>query len=366
MKLVYVVNQINGTTGQERIITLKANYFIENYNYDISIVTLDEVKDRPFFELSESIKIRNIPKHSNSLPQFFSRLKILNRILKEEAPEIVIVCIDDIFGLYLPVFLKNNYKLVYERHNSKLVNYTQNVTSLKDKIINELKKILLKGGRGYDTVVLLSDDHIEEWNYLNNLSVIGNPLIFYPNKIAPLENKKVLAVGRHTYQKGFDMLLKIWSEVVKTHKDWTLEIYGQQDKALSMQSLAKEYGITEYVKFYDPVSNIMEVYFDASIYVLPSRFEGFPLVLIETMACGVPAVAFNCPNGVKEIITHKVDGALVDVENIGLFSESLIYLMENPEIRKQMGVQAKKNILRLSPENIFPKWKKLFDALISP
>ncbi|GAA4898810.1 glycosyltransferase family 4 protein [Flaviramulus aquimarinus] len=365
MKLLYIVNQINGTTGQERIIALKSNYFIKHYGYEVTILTLDEVEDTPFFELSEAIKIHNIPKLSNSISHHFSRFKKINEILKAEAPSVVIVCIDNIFGLYLPIFLKKNFQLIYERHNSKRVNYTQNATSIKDKIINIGKKLLLKGGRRYDTLVLLSDDHIKEWKNLKNLTVISNPLIFYPDEHAKLENKKVLAVGRHTHQKGFDMLLKSWKEVVKTYKDWTLEIYGKKDETLSMLSLAKDYGILDYINFHDPVSNIMDVYMESSIYALSSRFEGFPLVLIETMACGVPAVAFNCPCGVQELITHREDGILVNIDDTDSFAKSLINLMENPQKRKKMGHQARESILRLSPDNIFPKWKNLFETLLS-
>ncbi|MFD2725857.1 glycosyltransferase family 4 protein [Hyunsoonleella rubra] len=363
MKLLYVVNQINGTTGLERILAIKANYFIKEFNYDIVMVTLNEVEETPFFDLNESIKIIRLPNKSNPLSHITQFGKI-NKILKQESPDTVIICIDNIFGLYLPAFLKKKYTYVYERHNSKRVNLGQGATSFKAKVLNGIKKKLLdRGGKHYDTVVLLSDDHLAEWSHLKNLKVINNPLIFYPETYAKLENKRVLAVGRHTHQKGFDMLMKSWAKVVEKHKDWKLDVYGKKDHDSSYMDLAKAYGITDYVTFHDPVPNIMEVYLESSIYALSSRYEGFPLVLIETMACGVPAVAFNCPCGVKELITHGEDGLHVPVDDTDEFAKSLIYLIENQEIRTKMGAKARKNILRLSPENIFPQWKNLFEQL---
>ncbi len=363
MKLLYVVNQINGTTGLERILAIKTDYFIKQFNYEVVMVTLNEVEDTPFFQLNENLKRIQLPNKPNPISHFTQFGKI-NRILKDESPDIVIVCIDNIFGLYLPAFLKKNFTFIYERHNSKRVNLGQGSSSFKSRVLNAIKKRLLnRGGTHYDTIVLLSDDHLEEWKHLKNLEVINNPLIFYPERFAQLENKRVLAVGRHTHQKGFDMLMKSWAKVVEKRKDWTLDVYGKKDDNQSYMALAETYGISDYVTFHDPVPNIMEEYLESSIYALSSRYEGFPLVLIETMACGVPAVAFNCPCGVKELITHNKDGIHVEVDNTDAFAQSLLYLIENQEIRKKMGAQARKNILRLSPEHIFPQWKKLFDQL---
>ncbi|MDO6759564.1 glycosyltransferase family 4 protein [Tamlana sp. 2_MG-2023] len=364
MKLLYIVNQLNGTTGQERIIAIKTDYFIKEYNYDIVVIALEEEGDKPFFNVNSAIKKYNLSKGKDVLIGGVSKMKQVNKILEDEIPDVVVVVVDNISGLYMPNFLSKKFKYVYERHNSKSVNYTQNSNSIPTQFINKVKKALLdQGGRGYDKVVLLSDDHIEEWKYLKNIEIISNPLIFYPESYASLENKRVLAVGRHTHQKGFDFLIKSWSEVVKTHKDWTLDIYGKKDEYSKYINMAEDYGVSEYINFHEPVSDIMSVYLESSIYALSSRFEGFPLVLIETMACGVPAVAFNCPCGVKELITDGEDGYLVEINDIQNFSQSLIKLIENPTTRKNMGAAARKNILRLSPESIFPKWKKLFEEL---
>ena len=132
-----------------------------------------------------------------------------------------------------------------------------------------------------------------------------------------------------------------------------------------LENLAKENKINDSIIFFNPVNNIQEKYLDVSIYVLPSRSEGFGMVLIEAMACGVPCIAFDCPSGPKDIISHQNDGILVENGQINDFTVALIKLIENEEQHKQMGVLAKQNVKRYLPENVIPLWDVLFKKLIS-
>ena len=128
--------------------------------------------------------------------------------------------------------------------------------------------------------------------------------------------------------------------------------------------MAHQYKIQNTVHFFNPVSNIQEKYQDASIYVLTSRSEGFGMVLIEAMVCGVPCIAFDCPSGPKDIISNHKDGILVENGNIEGFAKALIELIENKERRKQMGALAKENVTRYLPENVMPLWDELFKELV--
>ncbi len=365
MKLLYVVNRINSTSGVERILSLKTDYFIEKFNYEVGIIVINE-KDTditPFFVYNKNISIFDITKKNKTI---LGKLKSINTIINEFQPTHVIICIDDVSALYFPYFLNKKYLYIYERHNSKMVNFVKTSNSILDKMKDFYKKILLDyGGKRFDQVVVLSKDHSREWSYLKNINIINNPLIFLPDRAAKLENKKVLAVGRHARQKGFDLLLKSWVKVSEKHKDWTLEIYGKKTNSQNMLKLAEAYNIQDSVNFHDPVTNIADVYLESSIYALSSRFEGFPLVLLECMACGVPAVAFKCPCSINELINHNEDGIHVEVGNTDEFAESLMYLIENPEVRVSMGKKAKENIQRLSPEIIYEKWRNLFENTMS-
>ena len=177
---------------------------------------------------------------------------------------------------------------------------------------------------------MLTNGNKKEWK-LNNLLVIPNPLSFYPenNQLSTLENKKVLAVGKHSYQKGFDRLIKSWKHVSERYPNWELDIYGTINESMGLEKLAKSLNLDHSINLYPPEKNIGEKYKEASIYVMSSRYEGFGMVLTEAMAYGVPCVSFDCPFGPSDIISHNKNGMLVENGHIETLSESIIKLIEN-------------------------------------
>lgn len=253
--------------------------------------------------------------------------------------------------------------MVYERHAS--INIFKN----KDKLnfIAELKfkirkKLMHLGAKKYQAFVVLTNENLKEWN-LNNLKVIPNPLSFYPETKSILKNKKVITVGNHGFQKGYDRLLKSWKDIANKNPDWKLEIYGKIDDEKQHIKLAESLGLSNSVSFFNPVKDIQSKYLDASIYAMSSRSEGFGMVLIEAMACGLPCVSFDCPSGPKDIITNNIDGFLVENGNTKLFSKKIDALINNIELREQMGQQARKKAKSYLPEIIVPMWDDLFKAL---
>ena len=142
-----------------------------------------------------------------------------------------------------------------------------------------------------------------------------------------------------------------------------MEIYGKFDASEGLETLAKSLQIGECVHFFEPQKNIIENYLESSIYVMSSRFEGFGMVLIEAMACGIPCVSFNCPFGPSDIITNEVDGFLVENGNSKALAEKLNLLIEDTELRMKMGKRAKENAKRFLPEKIMQQWDELFKSV---
>jgi len=122
--------------------------------------------------------------------------------------------------------------------------------------------------------------------------------------------------------------------------------------------------IQDSVIFSPPVANIEKEYLDSSIMVVSSRSEGFGMVLIEAMACGVPCVAFDCPHGPADIISHSNDGFLVEAENNDALATSIMNLIQNEELRFSMGIKAREHVKRYFPEHVMPQWHELFEQLI--
>ena len=155
---------------------------------------------------------------------------------------------------------------------------------------------------------------------------------------------------------------RVKSEGVKS-KEWTLEIFGQGNQT-DYRELMKELGIdANRCHLNGPVEDVVKVYQDSSIFVLSSRFEGFGMVLIEAMACGLPVVSFDCPAGPDEIITDGVDGLLVPSGDVHALAEKLMTLMSDEDLRKRLGKQARLTAQRYDMANLANQWTALFDRM---
>lgn len=172
----------------------------------------------------------------------------------------------------------------------------------------------------------------------------------------------MIAVGRYTQQKGFDLLIEAWRIVAEKHPDWNLRIYGGGDRTEFLALKDKYHLKTLYLE--EQTQNIIQKYCESSIFVLSSRYEGFGMVITEAMSCGVPLVSFTCPCGPRDIIHNNEDGPLVENGDIEQLAEKICYLIENDTIRKEMGRMAKINSKRFKIENISKEWEALFNHLL--
>lgn len=180
-----------------------------------------------------------------------------------------------------------------------------------------------------------------------------------------LKSKKVIAVGRYSYEKGFDRLIKVWDIVNKEIKGWTLHIIGDGGCREALQNQINELGLNQCV-FLDGLRNDMkEEYLDASLFVLSSRYEGFGMVLLEAMSCGVPVVSFDCPCGPKDLITDGENGYLVEDGDIEKLADRIVYLIRHPEKRKEMGAMAYKRSADYSEDKIMKQWMELFNEVLA-
>lgn len=351
MKLLYITNGVFGIGGLERVLSIKASYFADYLGYEVHIISLNDKTEQPFYTFSPRIIIHKVKTLGKGLSYFKSYIKGINRIVGQVRPNIISVCDDGLKGLYVPLWInKGEAAIIYERHAS------MRLTGGK-----LAQKLMAWGGYLYDRVVVLTQYNLSEWSS-SNLSVIPNPLSFVPQRVSPLNHKKAICVGTISYNKGYDLLIDAWEQVAAKHPDWTVEIYGKGD-TLQLQKLIDQKRLTKQIVFCGPTNQIQEKYLESSFLILPSRSEGFGMVLIEAMACGLPCISFDCPCGPRDIIENGKNGYLVEPERIDLLATAINKVIESPMLLQQMGKYARESIHAYHIETIASAWQQLFSKL---
>ncbi len=359
MKILYVVPQINNADGISRIMAIKTNYLIDNYGYEIAILTQNKGHKNLFYEFNKKIVFYDMELNATFFPFFNPFRNQLNSTINETKPDRIIIGDNGLKAFLIPFILNSKIPLLLEIHSSLYVeeNFRKNTLLhyLKFKLTCFYKQF---GAAQYNQVVVETQESIKEWKVKNGI-VIPNPIWFSTNADTNLYQKNVIAVGRHVYEKGFDRLLEIWKKVILKYPDWNLTIYGKSNPDFDLITLAKKLNIEKNITFHDPVKNINEKYLEASIYLMASRFEGFGMVLIEAMASGLPCIAYDCPCGPRTIIDNNQNGFLIEDGNENQFIQKLDNLIENENLRIDMGNKAKISVNKYQIESIMKQWNSL-------
>lgn len=192
-----------------------------------------------------------------------------------------------------------------------------------------------------------------------NVLVIHNPVTFYPEQKAKLDNKLILAIGRMDYLKGYDLMMEVFERFCRKNSDWRLKIIGDGPFKPDIEKLVRKKGMADRITIAPATNDIEKEYLAASLYLMTSRSEGLPMVLLEAQACGLPIVAFDCETGPAEIVNHGVDGFLVSPNDFEKMSEHLQELATDPDKRKTFGAAARENVKRFLPAEIFKQWDEL-------
>lgn len=377
LKLVYITPALYMAGGVERVLTLKANYFAEHFGYDITII-LTEGKDKPlFYSLSNKIKVINLNIGFEELwtcsfvKKVFVYLKKQRQFKKALTKELMCIRPDITISLLRREInfindIKDGSRKIGELHVNR-ANYRNFEANDSNFIKNLFAKFwmhsLVAKLKKLNRFVVLTEEDKDAWPELKNIRVIPDPLSFLPTKYSELMERRVIAVGRYVYQKGFDMLLQAWSKIDKLYPDWQLAIFGDGDRT-PYEKQMKTFGVdAKRCHLNGPTPNIQQEYVNSSIFVFSSRFEGFGMVLVEAMACGLPVVSFDCPCGPKDIVRDGEDGLLVENGNIDLLASSLSRLMNDETLRQSMSKAGLKNVQRFNIEQIAEQWRLLFESL---
>ena len=379
LKIVYCTPALYMAGGVERVLTLKANYFAEHFGYDITII-LTEGKDKPlFYPLSDRIKIVNLDVNFEELWTcsfakkvfvYLSKQRIFKKRLTAELmhirPDITVSLLRREINFINDI--KDGSKKIGELHVNR-ANYRNfeegDANFIKNLFAKFWMRSLVSHLKRLDKFIVLTEEDKASWTELSNVEVIPDPLAFDITEVSPLKAKRVIAVGRYVYQKGFDLLLQAWAKIEKLFPDWELAIYGMGDRS-SYENLAQQLGINmNRCHLNGSTQNIRKEYLESSLFVFSSRFEGFGMVLIEAMACGLPVVSFDCPCGPKDIVSHDEDGLLVPSGDIDKLANAMSQLMDSYELRHQMAKNAICNVRRFQIDEIADRWQLLFEDVLN-
>lgn len=196
-------------------------------------------------------------------------------------------------------------------------------------------------------------------NNFNNTGAMANPLWLRPMDPPAERAKRVVTLSRYDEVKQLDHALRAWATVAGDFPDWRLELYGEGALRPDLEKLIDELGIADSAALMGSTDDVQGVLLDSRISVLSSLFEGLPMVLAESLACGVPAVAYDCAPGVSEIITDGKDGKVVPLNHIQGLSSALRELMADESLVESMGAHGQQSAARYAPDRIIDEWEDL-------
>lgn len=376
MRIIYHTFDLNGSGGMERVLVQKANW-LATHGYQVEIITTEDNACTPFFPLYPGIRTTvlgidydKLYDSNNVLANIWRSISKRRRhrrklvaYLQENPCDIFITLQHRNF---IPA-MKDGSKKIYEIHFS---------TASKREFLKRkgfFYRFAYRIGswwqertiKNYDRFVVLTEADRKERSLSNCISIPNSITIPMPPESARLDARRVICVARYSYEKGLDFLFPAWRIVAERHPDWSLHIYGRTyGREQEYTRLLSECGVGSSVRLCEPTQDIVSEYLQSSIFVMSSRYEGFPLALGEAMACGVPCVSYACPYGPEEIIRDGEDGIIVpQVGDISGLAAGICRLIEDEPLRRTMGSAARRNIVRYHENTVMKHWVALFNEL---
>lgn len=384
MKITFLTLDIFGMGGTIRTVLNVANYLVNN-GYEVEIVSVLRYRKEPFFYIDP--KIRIVVLHSKLIKRVNKKGlegKIINFLDKSKSK---LIHPDDEghhhFSLLTDIKMYKYLKDIKEGvlistrpsfniFTAKYVN--KNVVTIGQEHLNlsiypkRLQKSIKKYYPKLNYLATLTDDDTLDYKKLfSNEKIqivkLTNSIPPFESKLSNLEDKTILAAGRLVPQKGFDLLIEAFAKIVDKVPDWKVKIFGAGKDKEMLQDMIAERHLYNNVLLMGPTQEIEKELTRSSIYALSSRFEGFGMVIVEAMQCGVPVVSFDCPKGPGEIIAHNEDGILVEDGNIDAFADALLELIEDKNKRIKFGEKAVENVKRYTIDEIGKQWDSVLKKI---
>ena len=388
MKILIIDEDINRVGGVERVICTLANRLSENH--EVTVISEYKSSATPFYNYDKNIELKYLINNSmnktgkmnsknvkyylyRAIEKIKSFVYLRKRIktLFSDYKNVDIIIFGRVFVAldFFPILKKNKEMTVIVRDAIHIKYYSEKV---KKKMLKYFPKMV-------NYFIVSSDESINEYKRFFdtdtlNLVKIYNPIGIKPNIAYNLKNKTIVSIGRMDSQKGYDSLIRSFAYIHQLHPDWNLKLYGNGNYEKYLQKLIDDLTLTTCVEILPSIKNVVEIFNKSSIFVLPSRYEGYANVLVEAMSCGMPCVSYNWLMGVEEIIEDGKNGFVVYLQNRndyfnGIYSEKDVknlakkinYMIDNPKVCQKISKEAVKIIESRQLEKIINEWLKLID-----
>lgn len=356
LKILILGGNFNNTGGTERVGSLVANGLSEA-GYEIVLASMS-CGDKPFFPLNKEIKVTSLfNSPGRTLYRAPSLIYKIRKLLKEEKIDILIV-VETMSVLFtLPAVIGLPVKHICWEH----FNFKSDLGKKGRRIARQL------AARYCDSVVTLTERDKEYWlagtQHKNQITAIPNPCPFpVQDNAYPKHSKIILAVGRLVNIKGYDFLLQAWLKVIKYAPDWQLKIVGEGEDRASLSQFIIENGLSDSVELVGNTDNVAKYYENAAVFCLSSRFEGFPMVLLETLSFGLPVVSFDCDTGPAEIL-DGTGSILVKPYDTDLLADGLNTLIADVDLREDISKKSKEKAKQYQSEKIIETWVELLEEV---
>lgn len=376
MKIIYCIHSVYNPGGMERVLLNKVTYLVRHLGWNVSIVTTDQHNRPPFYPFPKEVRMVDLGINysednvKGALGKIIGYLKkkkkhqqLLTELLMREKADIV-VSLYPSESSFIPD-IKDGSKKVLEIHYCKFFRLQYGRKGLLGWIDRLRTKQDERIVSRFDRFVVLTQEDKGYWGDIPNITVIPNAAMHVAEKYADVSAKRVIAVGRLDYQKGFDRLIKAWKLIQLSDRfnEWRLDIFGQGEWKDMLNRMIHEGDIADTASIHNPTKEIGNEYAKSSMLVMSSNYEGFPMVMIEAMACGLPVVSYDFKCGPKDIIDEGSNGLLVREGDIDGLASAMMKLMSDEQLRQRMSENAKKVVETYSEENVMRQWLDLFASL---
>ena len=359
MKLLFFIASLK-CGGAERVSVMLCNHWAE-HGWDVTLATFDDGSVPPFFPPAPGVRHvtlglqRRSTGVAHSVMNNFRRVPRLRRFVAEVRPDRIVSFIDGTNVLALLAARGTGIPVIV----SERIDPAQHPIPVPWKL---LRRVLYPWARAVVLQTRAAASYFPA-SWASRIAVIPNPvarLAPSPKTESPEgRRRRIVGMGRLERQKGFDLLLRAFASIAPEHPGWELTIFGEGPEREALAALIARRGLAERISLPGATSDVAGVLRGADLFVLSSRYEGFPNVLCEAMACGLPVIAFDCRNGPAEIIRDGVDGVLVPAEDDVALAAAIARLADDPEARRRLGARAVEVADRFSVERVASLWERI-------